>query len=99
MVSQQTYETLRDHWMPDLPPVEFGAHLIFILFEVGPTVQAEMSSSSITFGDIDAWCRRIGIDLAPWESRWLVLLSKEWLGESKKARKHFAPAPWQPENV
>ncbi len=97
MVSQQTYETLRDQWMPELPPVGLGAHLIPILFEIGPTVAGDMSSGPITFDNVDAWCRRIGVDLAPWESRWLVRLSKEWLGEQQKSCKHFAPAPWKPE--
>jgi hypothetical protein len=96
MVSQTTYETLRDQWMPPMPPVEFGAYLITILMELGPTVPAGMASGPITFDNVDAWCRRTGIDLEPYESRWLVRLSREWLGESQKASKHFAPAPWTP---
>jgi hypothetical protein len=97
MVSQQTYETLRDRWTPELPPVDFGEHLIPILFEIGPVVPVGMGASNITCEHINPWCARMAIELQPWESRWLIQLSKEYLAEDRKACKHFAPAPWVPD--
>jgi hypothetical protein len=100
MVSQETYEAIRDNWMPELPPIEFGVHLVSILFEIGPTVSSGMGGGPIEWPHIDAWCNRSGIDLLPWESRAIVHLSKVYLSESQKSSKHFYPPPWtDPESI
>lgn len=97
IVSQATYEALRDHYWPELPPIDFGEHLVPILFEIGPGMPVGMGNGPLTFGEIDAWCRGMGIDLQPWERRWLRRLSIEYLNEGPKASKQFAPAPWTPD--
>jgi hypothetical protein len=98
-VSQGTYDILRDQYMPELPPVECYGHIINYLFEIGPTVAAGMGAGPLTQEAIDAWCRRIGVDLSPRESRWIVQLSREYLSEGYAASKHFAPPPWWPDGV
>lgn len=98
-VSQDCYESLCEQYMPELPPVQGGAHLVAYLFELGPTVPAGMGAGPLTIAEIDPWCRRLGIDLAPWELRWLVRLSKEYLSESHKATQQFAPPPWIPDGA
>jgi hypothetical protein len=95
MVSQQTYETLRDQWMPELPPIEFGAYLVPYLMEIGPTVATGMGVGPITAAHIDPWSRMMGIQFSPWEFQWLVRLSKEYLSEQSKSSKHFSPPPWR----
>jgi hypothetical protein len=98
MVSQQTYETLRDQWMPELPPIDGWEYLVAYLFEIGPILSSGMGHYHLTFGELDSWCKRTGIDLEAFEARWLIRLSKEYLGENQKAVKHFAPAPWTPDD-
>ena len=70
-------------------------YLLGYLFEIGPTVAAGMGAGPIEWPHINAWCERIGIDLEPWESRFLRRLSLEYLSESHKAEKRDARAPWR----
>lgn len=97
MVSQQTYWTLRDEWMPPLPPIEGGEYLVAYLLEIGPAVAAGMGAGPLEWRHINEWSAGTGIQLTVWECRTLIRLSKEYLAESSKASKHFAPAPWVPE--
>ena len=96
-VSQDTFESLRDQYMPELPPVEAGAHLVSYLLDIGPTVAAGMGEAPLGYEQILAWQTLTGIVLQPWEARWLRRLSGEYLSEGHKATKQFAPPPWIPE--
>lgn len=82
----------------EMPPVEWGEHLIEYLFEFGPTVAAGMGSGPVSAGEIESWSRLLGIELSGWEARLLLRLSREYLSESHKATKQDCPAPWQPED-
>jgi len=93
-VSAETVETLRESYMPEMPPLDQAGYLIGYLLEIGPTVAAGMSAGPIGWPHIDAWCNRIGIDLAPWESRLLLRLSREYLTESHRAEKLGCIPPW-----
>lgn len=79
--------------MPEMPPLT-APHLIARFFEVGPCMAGGMSPSRLTFSEIDAWCNRTGIDLLPWESRFLRQLSSEYVGELTRAEKRNARSPW-----
>lgn len=83
---------------PDMPQVE-ATHLLDYLFEVGPTMAAGMGAAPVTFGELDAWCNRVGIDLSPWESRALRQLSRNYVDESYKAEKRDCPPPWTPKDM
>lgn len=99
MVSQQTYETLRDQWMPPLPPIEWGEYLVEILFKRGPVMSGAMGPVSMSDVDLRAYQDNSGVELLPWEIDLLLRLSREYLDESQKASKHFAPAPWSADEM
>lgn len=83
-----------DGFHPDMPLVEAGAYLIAYLFEVGPM----SGSGQITHEALSAWQESIGIELQPWEVRFLRSLSGDYLRETFKAAKLNCPAP-SPEHV
>jgi hypothetical protein len=77
-----------------MPPIEWGSYLLDYLFEMGPTMAAGMGSGPLTFMEMEAWQRTVGIDLSPLEVRLLRRLSNEYLGESYAATKRDRPAPY-----
>ena len=81
-------------YFPELPPVEAGGHLIGYLWEIGPMIPAGMGLGPITQGEIQAWQANTGIDLQPWEARFLRRLSGEYLAELHAAEKPERQAPW-----
>lgn len=50
-------------------------------------------SSSVTYQELEAWQRAAGIELEPWESRFIVGLSREYVIESFRAEKREAKEP------
>ena len=83
-----------DDWQPDMPPIEVGGYLAGYLFEIGPTMPGGMGAAPITNQEIESWQRLARITLAPWEARFLRRLSRDYIGESHKAEKRGAEAPW-----
>lgn len=83
--------------MPELPPIRWGAHLVPMLMEVGPSMAAGMGSVAIDDARLGWWQRNTGVDLQAWECRWLIRLSKAYVGESHRAAKPHAPPPWVPD--
>lgn len=81
----------------EMPPCEWGIHLVGYLFEFGPTLATGMGSSPVTAVEIQAWSGLVGIRLSPWEARLLMRLSRDYLNEAHKATAEGTPAPWQPE--
>jgi len=75
--------------------VDAAAYLLDFLWEIGPTLLAGMGTGPITFGEIRAWTELTGVELDPWEVRFLRRLSHEYLSESHNATKRGAPAPWR----
>ena len=88
-------EALRAEYMPEMPPIEEGAaYLLGYLMDMGPVLSGGMGAVALTYGELDAWCNRMGISLAPWESRFLRRLSSEYASESHKATTQGYQAPW-----
>ena len=67
-------------------------HIITRLVEIGLT---EAGSSPLSWREIDAWCARTGVDLAPWEARLIRSLSVAYLAEGRKAESETCPPPWR----
>ena len=82
-----------------MPPVSGFWNLINILFQVGPVLQGGMGPVKLTNEELLAWQTNNRKRLAPWECRFLVGLSYEYMDESSKAKKRDAVAPWTPEEV
>lgn len=72
-----------------MPELEGADYLIGYLWEVGPTV----NSGPVTHQELRAWQAGIGIELQPWEIRFLRRLSGDYLRESFLATKPDSPAP------
>jgi hypothetical protein len=85
-----------DTYQPDMPPLECGAYLIAYLFEVGPVMSGGMGPVPLTHGELRCWQDNIGLQLQPWEARFLRRLSREYAAEMHRAEKADAPAPWEP---
>lgn len=73
-----------------MPEVEDAAHFVEYLFDVGPT----LGEDAITWGEMDSWSRRTGLDLEPWQYRLLVSLSRAYLVQMHESRQRHAIAPW-----
>ena len=56
-----------------------------------------MGAGPLSWREIDAWCNRTHIDLAPWESRLIRRLSVEYLAEGRRAESENCPPPWRAE--
>ena len=84
-----------DDYHPELPPIDGAAYLLGYLFEIGPTMAGGAGAAPITHLEIAAWESLSGVELMPWEARFLRRLSFEYLGESHKAEKPDRKAPWQ----
>lgn len=98
-------EALRHNWVlgkrgrkeedyeADMPPLD-AAYLVAYLFEVGPTLAGGMGAAPLTFSEIGNWMQATGIELEPWEARFIHRLSKEYLEEYYKAGKSDRESPW-----
>lgn len=78
---------------PAMPPNP-APHIIGRLIEIGLTEAAGMGAVPVSWGEIDAWCRRTCIRLAPWEARLIRRLSTEYLAEGRRAESETCPPPW-----
>lgn len=73
-----------------MPDIEWGAHLVEVLFEFGP-VRAEGPLEVEHIKPIEkALCAKF----QPWEKRLLLRLSRAYLGEVHKAKDPGAKPPW-----
>ena len=70
---------------------ECGAlYLVEYLIELGVT----QGEQSLEWCSIESWQHQCGIELQPWEVRFVKRLSEAYLGESHAARDPDAEAPW-----
>lgn len=76
----------------EAPRISGGEYLIETLFAVGP-VRAE---GPLYEEHLQAWERRRGIELAPWEADLLLDLSRAYLTEMHDAREWATLPPWPP---
>lgn len=78
---------------PEMPEVSACGHLIGYLFDAGPFEQGGMGPAPLSWKEINAWCDRTGIDLQPWESRMLRVLSSAYTGEMNAAEDQKRVSP------
>lgn len=76
-----------------MPPVGAAEYLISYLWEVGPTMVAGGYPGPVTHEELRAWMDLTGIELEPWEVRFLRRLSGEYLAQSHKAERLDCQAP------
>lgn len=75
--------------MPE-PDLEYGMHLVLILFQIGPA----KAEGPLEERDLESWERRRGIQLAPWQADLVVSMSRAYVGEMHAAKEPSAIAPW-----
>lgn len=78
---------------PEMPPAGAAEYLIVYLWEVGPTMVVGGHAAQVTHVELRAWMDLTGLELEPWEVRFLRRLSGEYLGELYRAEKRECPAP------
>jgi hypothetical protein len=79
---------------PPMPPNP-APHITEWLVEMGLSEAAGMGVAPLSWTTIDAWCRRTGIDLSPWEARLIRRLSQDYIAMSRKAECETCPPPWR----
>jgi hypothetical protein len=77
--------------MPDCA----GLYLVDFLFDIGPVMSYGNGFAEITHMEVAAWQRLSGIELQPWESRMLRMLSLQYLNELLLAVDHQRRMPWE----
>lgn len=65
-------------------------YIVGYLVEMGVT----QGEHSLSHCEIESWQRQCGIELQPWEVRFVKRLSEAYLNESHAARDPNAKAPW-----
>lgn len=85
---------MRVNSVPIVMPDTLAPHLIGYLYEVGPILSGGMGGMRITNLELAAWQSNTGVELEAWEARFIVRLSKEYLGESHRAESPECPSPW-----
>ncbi len=89
-----------EEYVPEMPSVESSAgYLLDYLFDIGPVITEGMGPSIITHLELRAWQDNLGIELQPWEVRFLRRLSSDYLLELNKAEKASCPDPWGSEDT
>lgn len=86
-----------DEYLPPMPPVDAGHHLIGYLMEIGPVLSSGMGVAPLPFSEIEAWQEATGIELHAWEARLIRRLSREYLATSQSSTDLKAPSPWSEE--
>ncbi|MGP1675933.1 MAG: hypothetical protein ACTS6J_02090 [Burkholderiales bacterium] len=82
-----------ENYHPDMPPCD-AEYIIGYLFEIGPTMAGGMGEAPLSHGEIAAWQSNVGLMLAPWESRFLRALSRDYLSQAQKSEKPDCPPPF-----
>lgn len=67
-----------------------GLHIVDYLIEMG----VMQGDHSLPYVEIESWQHQCGIELQPWEVRFVKRLSEAYLSESHAARDPDADAPW-----
>ena len=65
-------------------------HIVGYLLEMG----VSLGELPLTYSEIESWQRQCGVELQPWEVRFVKRLSEAYLSESHAARDPDADAPW-----
>lgn len=78
--------------VPVVPDIDWAGHLVDYLFEFGPT----KAENPLDAENILAIQKVLGVKFDSWESRLLIRLSREYLGEVHGATKPDAKPPYEP---
>lgn len=76
-----------------LPDARAG-FLITKFLEIGATKSTGMGPAALGWSDLADYQRCTGDELAPWQARALVAMSREYVSFAQQAEKPDCPEPW-----
>jgi hypothetical protein len=79
---------------PDLPKVSGQNILIEYLLRIGQGLQTGMGLVNLPYSEIDAWCRRVRINLTGWQSETLYLMSRAYVGQLLESKNRDCEPPY-----
>lgn len=79
-----------------MPPLVEGEYLTDTLMDVGPAIGG-MSIEGVSYAEIEAWTRLSQTNLAPWASKVLRSISKDYAAEYSRNVDQMQTPPWLPE--
>lgn len=79
---------------PQMPPNP-APHIIAWLVDMGITEPRGMGQAVLSWGEIDAWCRRTRLDIEPWVARLIRHLSNAYIAFGRQAESETCPPPWR----
>lgn len=82
-----------ENYRPDMPEID-APHIVEYLFDVGPAVNTGMGAVSLRSEHLIPWEQETGIELQPWEARFLRRLSVDYLVQAQKSEKIDCPPPY-----
>ena len=85
-------EMVAAHVTPPLPPNPMP-HFVGWFVELGMIEAAGMGAAPISWSEIDAWQRSVGIRLTSWEARLMRSLSACFLAQKSKSELTTDPSP------
>lgn len=62
--------------------------------EIGMVENTGMGPAPLSWREIEAWQRAVGVSLDPWRARLIRQLSIEFIAEKGRAEDENCPAPW-----
>ncbi len=77
-----------------MPPLEWGAHLVNVLFDMGPCSYTGFGPVPLSEVEIAAWQFNRGMRLEPWECETIRRLSREYVSMSQEAESQSCPSPY-----
>ena len=80
----------------EMPPINYGAHILQMLWDIGPSKSNGMGLSPIDYTDIAAANDVAAMFITPWEAKLLRALSKEYSGGDQTMKDASCPAPYSP---
>lgn len=94
---ESRYKTLekQSSVLLEMPPVDLGAYLIEVLFDVGPVQPLGMGGHvAISEQELLAWQINRGVKLSSWECETVKRLSSVYAGMLVDAREMHCPPPY-----
>ena len=65
-----------------------------VFHEIGMASGGGMSLSALSFSELDAYCRRMKVDLTAWESINIISMSREYCSWLNKGKEKTCASPW-----
>lgn len=86
---------MKKNGIPVIMPPNPAPIVITSAMEIGLFQANGMAISPTGWTEIEAWCRLVDVELAPWQARLIRQLSIDYVAESRRAEDEHCPPPWR----